>query len=76
MTPSHCSDLASPIRTPYRPWALRLLDRYFAAQALHKQHQALLHMDDYLLCDIGITRAQAVEQATSPVWDAPNHWKR
>ena len=76
MPPSQCSDLASPIRASHRRWALWLLDRYFAAQALHKQHQALLRMDNHLLHDIGIGRAQAIEQATSPVWDAPNHWKR
>jgi uncharacterized protein YjiS (DUF1127 family) len=76
MTPSQCSDLAPSIRAPYRKWALRLLDRYFAAQALHKQHQALLRLDENLLRDVGITRAEATQQAASPVWDAPTHWKR
>ena len=76
MTQSHCSAASFPTQAPHRSWMLRLLDRYFAAQALHKQHQALLRMDDYLLNDIGITKAQAIEQATGPVWDAPNHWKR
>jgi uncharacterized protein YjiS (DUF1127 family) len=75
MTPSQCSDLASPIAMSHRPWALRLLDRYFAAQALHKQHLALLRLDDSLLRDVGITRSEAIDLAASPVWDAPNHWK-
>lgn len=75
MTPDHCCDLAPAIFTPDRPWALRLVDRYLAAQALNKQYQALLRLDDSLLRDIGITRAQAVKQATKPVWDAPQHWK-
>ena len=76
MSRSHSYNATSPRHASHRPWSLRLLDRYFAAQALHKQHQALLHLDDYLLDDIGITKAQAIEQATGPVWDAPNHWKR
>ena len=76
MTASHYSDTNVSIQPPRRPWALRLLDRYFAAQALHNQHQALLQLDDGLLRDIGISRAQAVELAAAPVWDAPNHWKR
>lgn len=80
MTASHCSDLASSIPTSRHPtsrsnWVLSLLDRYFAAQALHKQHRALLLLDDSLLSDIGITRAQAITQAASLVWNAPNHWK-
>lgn len=75
MTQSQCSDLSLPIRAPHRGWALLLLDRYFAAQALHKQHQALLNLDDALLRDVGITRVEAINLAASPVWDAPNHWK-
>ena len=76
MTPSHCSDLMFPIRAPRRSWALRLLDRYLAAQSLHKQHQALLRLDETLLRDIGISRSEALDLAAGPVWDAPNHWKR
>ena len=76
MTQSHCSDAPFTTRASHRPWALRLLDSYFAAQALRKQHQALLRLDDSLLRDIGITRAQAIEVAANPGWDAPNHWKR
>lgn len=75
MTQPQCSNLTSPIRAPQRGWALRLLDRYFAAQTLHKQHQALLNLDAALLRDVGITRAEAINLAASAVWDAPNHWK-
>ena len=75
MTASDCSGHASPLRSAHRSWLLSLLDRYVAAQALHKQHHALLLLDDSLLSDIGITRAQALKQAATPIWNAPNHWK-
>ena len=76
MALSPCSDVTAQISTPSRSWARRLLDRYNAAQALHRQHQALLRLDDSLLRDIGITRSKAVDLASGPVWNAPNHWKR
>ena len=76
MTLSQCCDQAVAIRTSHRPWVLRLLDRYLDAQALHKQHQALLNLDEALLRDVGITRSEAMKMAASPVWDAPTHWKR
>ena len=75
MTHSPCTDAKFSNFVPNRLWILRLLDRYLAAQALHKQHQALLYLDDALLRDIGITRHQAIEAAAGPVWNAPNHWK-
>ena len=76
MALSPCNTLTAQISTPSRSWARRLLDRYNAAQALHRQHQALLRLDDSLLRDIGITRSKAVDLASGPVWNAPNHWKR
>ena len=56
-------------------WLPRLLARIVAANDLHRQHCALLHLDDALLRDVGITRDQAISMATRPVWNAPNHWK-
>ena len=75
MTASHSTTRSANIRQSSRPWVLRLLDRVFAANALYKQHQALLHLDDALLRDIGLTRFEATGEANRPVWDAPNHWK-
>ena len=80
MTPAHCHDAISPVRLPRhtqvrRNWILRLLDRYLAAQALHRQHQALLRLDDTMLRDIGISRSMAEAITAKPVWDAPTHWK-
>ena len=75
MTAAPCSTQTIAFANPPRPWPRRLLDRVLAANALHKQHQALLRMDDHLLSDIGITRSQAVRHAAKPVWNAPSHWK-
>lgn len=75
MSTSPCAALPANLSHVSRPWLLRLLDRVLAANAQHRQHQALLQMDDHILSDIGITRTQAIEQATRPVWNAPNHWK-
>ena len=68
---AHC---ATAHRAP-RVWPLRLLHRLFAANALHRQHQALLRLDDAMLSDIGITRFEAESEANRPVWDAPTHWR-
>ncbi len=75
MTASPCTARPAHIRQSSRPWVLRLLDRVFAANALHRQHQALLQLDDDLLRDIGLTRFEATSEANRPVWDAPNHWR-
>jgi uncharacterized protein YjiS (DUF1127 family) len=53
------------------------------AVALRRQRRALLALDDHLLNDIGLTRAQALDEAERPalpllwpqVWDAPRHWR-
>lgn len=76
MAHSPCNTLTAQISMPSRSWARWLLDRCNAAQALHRQHQALLRLDDRLLRDIGMTRSKAVDLASGPVWNAPNHWKR
>lgn len=53
-----------------------LLRRLLAAEADRRSRQALLHLDDRLLRDVGVTRAQALEEAGRTDWDAPLHWHR
>ncbi|WP_298292962.1 DUF1127 domain-containing protein [uncultured Litoreibacter sp.] len=43
---------------------------------LYRQRRALAHMDDAQLTDLGLTKAEAQQEADRPVWDAPNHWQR
>ncbi len=75
MTPANCLPLLDSGYTPVRPWAFRLMDRFFAARALRAQHHALLSLDDTMLRDIGITRYEAITEANRPVWNAPAHWR-
>jgi uncharacterized protein YjiS (DUF1127 family) len=44
--------------------------------ALSRSRRGLARLDDHLLQDIGLTRAEALAEAERPVWDAPSHWKR
>ena len=37
--------------------------------------QSLRLLDDHLLRDIGVTRAEALSEADRAPWDAPAHWK-
>jgi uncharacterized protein YjiS (DUF1127 family) len=54
-----------------RPLHLRLLDLV----ELRRQRQALAALDNARLQDIGLTRAEAEEEARRPLWDAPAHWR-
>jgi uncharacterized protein YjiS (DUF1127 family) len=42
----------------------------FAIRCLEprRQRQALLQLDDKMLADIGISRSQAIEEASKPLW--------
>ncbi len=41
---------------------------------LYRQRRALAAMDDAQLIDLGLTRAQALQEANRAIWDAPHHW--
>ena len=47
----------------------------FALISLARQRRTLAALDDHILNDIGISRAQAEAEADRPVWDAPGNWK-
>jgi uncharacterized protein YjiS (DUF1127 family) len=52
----------------------QLPGRLLAAAALSRSRKGLLTLDDHLLTDVGLTRAQALNEARRPSWDAPSHW--
>lgn len=43
--------------------------------ALAHQRRQLRALDDHLLEDIGISRAQALEEGRQTIWNAPSHWQ-
>jgi uncharacterized protein YjiS (DUF1127 family) len=53
-----------------------LLSRFIQMRAVARQRKALAELDDSILSDIGITRAQAEYESARPVWDAPQHWMK
>jgi uncharacterized protein YjiS (DUF1127 family) len=53
-----------------------LLSRLRAALSLHHSRQHLLDLDPHMLRDIGLTAAQARNEALRPVWDAPAIWRQ
>lgn len=53
----------------------RLRSRLLAASGLARSRHSLRLLDDHLLCDIGLTRAEALAEADRASWDAPAHWR-
>lgn len=43
--------------------------------AIARQRRRLAALDDHLLADIGVSRPQALAEATRPAWDAPTNWR-
>ena len=53
------------------------LFRYLGlALAARRERKALAMLDDSALDDIGITKAQASDEARRPIWDVPANWRR
>src|SRR6056297_1574218 len=52
------------------------LDRFNRAMALHRSRARLAALEPHLLDDIGIDRQTAAEEASRPIWDAPDSWFR
>ncbi len=53
-----------------------LLARIRLALMLARQRRALLHLDDTMLRDIGLSRDAAEAEARRPIWDVPQSWLR
>ena len=53
----------------------RLPARLMAAAALARSRRSLGRLDDHILRDIGLTRAEAEAEARQTSWDPPRHWK-
>ena len=44
--------------------------------SLWRQRRALARLDDRTLEDLGLTHEQVYREASRPVWDAPENWRR
>lgn len=44
--------------------------------AVSRQRHALRRLDDHLLADIGVSTAQAAQEASRPAWDVPANWRK
>jgi len=43
--------------------------------ALSRSRRQLNLLDDHLLRDVGLTRAEALSEVEKSAWDAPSHWQ-
>jgi uncharacterized protein YjiS (DUF1127 family) len=45
------------------------------AYQVHTQRQKLAVLDDAALADIGLSRAEALAEASRSLWDVPANWR-
>jgi uncharacterized protein YjiS (DUF1127 family) len=57
------------------PTQRSLLARLLAWRDEARQKARLRLLDDHLLSDIGVSRAEAEAESERPVWDSPSHWR-
>ncbi len=69
------SDVSTTISLPSRSGG-GLVARLMQAMGVWQQRRKLAEMDDAQLRDIGVTRAEALEEAERPLWDVPANWLR
>ncbi len=67
--------LTSPLAAIATYSPVTLLARLGSAVAIARQRRALRDLDDAILRDIGLTRDEALREATRAFWDAPRHWR-
>ena len=68
--PREAPDVQQGLWPAIRPWAAAALDRLLGWHELARQGRALLALNDRMLKDIGITRADAEREASRPFWGA------
>jgi uncharacterized protein YjiS (DUF1127 family) len=75
MMADHGSELFAQRALPRRlgrrlaAWTRRAIELVLGWQEVARQRRSLLELDDRLLKDIGITRADALREASRPFWD-------
>jgi uncharacterized protein YjiS (DUF1127 family) len=52
-----------------------MLSRLVARRELARQRARLAELDEHLLRDIGLSRAEALAEAALPNWDPPDWWR-
>jgi uncharacterized protein YjiS (DUF1127 family) len=62
---------AVPLATRLRAAGVWLVLALLRSHELAQQRRRLLALDDRMLKDIGITRAEATRESARPFWDAP-----
>lgn len=65
---------SAALTRPAAPASRSLLARLTQILTLARSRRALKHLDDHLLRDIGLNRAEAEAEMRRPFWDAPSHW--
>lgn len=53
------------------PYGVRTFDWIVRAFEVARQRRALMRLDDGLLKDVGLSRADAYREGTRPWWDLP-----
>ena len=75
MMADHASELVARKALPLRlrpglaAWTGRAIELVLGWQEVARQRRALLALDERVLKDIGITRADAEREASRPFWD-------
>lgn len=64
------------IAKPLFKLAIRPTSGLLALLSGARQRRHLARLDDHLLRDIGLSRAEASAEASRMIWDAPAHWTR
>ena len=59
----------------HRPRVAGLVTRFVTALAVRRSRSALAVLPDYILADIGRTRAEAEAEARRQFWDFPERWR-